>query len=179
MKHVKNIVTKGLSGKIQDLVFRQRYGKTIVSSFPTASKFPATESQQLIRFTFKDAVRYAKAILLDDAIKMAYLAKTKAGQTPFNLAVADFFKMPIIGNIEVSGNSIKAYVTDDFKVMAVEVRIENSSGVLLESGAANIMMDGLHYNYNTTSNAASIAGNRIIVSATDLPGHLVTKQITV
>jgi hypothetical protein len=183
MKHIKNIVTKGLSGRIQELVFRQNHGKTYVVSSPAPSTVPASEQQLQIRFTFKDAVRYAKAILTDAAIKLAYKAKADYWQSAFNMAIADFFKPPTIGTIITSaytvqaGSFVTAQVTDDFQVASVEVRIEKSNGQLVEAGAAVLMEDGLHYKYTSTAAVTNITGNKITFIATDLPGHLITKQV--
>jgi hypothetical protein len=182
MKTFKNIVTEGLSGRIKQLVFRQWQGQTVVASAPSPSSIPATAGQQLTRVTFREAAIYAKAVLTDTVIKLAYKAKTKRGQSPYNLAIADFFKPPTIGNIDASaytaraGSFITAQVTDDFQVASVEVRFENASGQLVEAGAAVLMEDGLHYRYTTTAAVANITGNKITFIATDLPGHLVTKQ---
>jgi hypothetical protein len=185
MRHVQNIVTKGLSGRIQELVFSQRHGKTFVTSSPQPSNVPASEEQIAIRHTFKDAVRYAKAILTNVANLVAYKAKAKPGQSAYNVAIADFFKPPSIGAIDKSsytaqaGSFLSAQVTDDFQVASVEVRIENAGGQLIEAGAATLQEDGLHYRYTTTATVANIAGNRITFIATDMPGHLVTKQTTI
>jgi hypothetical protein len=182
MKHIKNIATKGLSGRIQELVFKQHHGRTLVAASPSPSSVPASEQQLLIRFTFRDAVRYAKAILTNIDIKRAYKAKADHWQSAYNMAVADFFKPPTIGTIDAShyttqaGSFITAQVTDDFRAASVEVRIENASGQLVEAGTAMLMEDGLHYRYTTTTAVANITGNKITFIATDLPGHLVTKQ---
>ncbi|MCP9750704.1 hypothetical protein [Ferruginibacter sp. HRS2-29] len=184
MKHIKNLVTKGLSGRIQELVFRHNHGRTYVISSPSPSTVPASEEQLQIRYTFKDAVRYAKAILIDPIVKAAYKAKANPWQSAFNLAIADFFKPPTIGTIDASaytaqaGSFISAQVTDDFQVASVEVRIEKANGQLIEAGAATLMEDGLHYRYTTTATVTNITGNKITFIAIDLPGHLVTQQIT-
>ncbi len=183
MKTVKNIVTEGLSGRIRQLVFRQWQGQTIVSSAPVPNSVPATAAQQLTRDTFRQAAIYAKAILQDIATKLAYKAKARPGESAYNVAIADFFKPPTIGTIITTaytaqaGSFLTAPVTDDFQVASVEVRIEKANGQLIEAGAATLMEDGLHYKYTTTAAVANIAGNKITFIATDMPGHLITKQI--
>jgi len=185
MKTFRNIVTDGLSGRIKQLVFRQWQGQTVVASAPSPSNIPATADQLEIQQTFKEAVIYAKAILTDAAAKLAYKAKAKRGQSAFNVALRDFFKPPVIESIDKSsytaqaGSFLSAQVTDDFQVASVEVRIENAGGQLIEAGTATLQEDGLHYRYTTTATVANIAGNRITFIATDMPGHLVTKQTTI
>ncbi len=182
MKSKDNIVTEGFSGKIRQLVFRQWYGQTIIGKRPRHSA--TTSAAQLnIQSTFKDAAVYAKAAITDPATKQAYKAKAKPGQTAYNLALADFFNAPAIGDIDTSnysnqaGSSIRIAVTDDFKVAAVTVTIENNNR-LVEQGPATLTSDGLHWLYNATVFNA-VAGNSITVTATDLPGHSITKQKTV
>ncbi len=89
-----NVLTEGLSGKFQQVVFRQRAGKTVVAKWPAITNLPATAAQQTIRVSFSDAVAFAKSILTDPALKLAYKAKAKPGQSAFNAAIADFLNHP-------------------------------------------------------------------------------------
>ncbi|MDR1527008.1 MAG: hypothetical protein LBS46_04965 [Dysgonamonadaceae bacterium] len=60
-KQERNVVTNGLSGKIGGLlVFRQKYGKTIVAKAPVRSG-KASKKQTAHRQRFQQAVIYAKA----------------------------------------------------------------------------------------------------------------------
>ena len=175
-----NYVTDGLSGSIGKLVFSERNGFTIVGRRPIRTA-PFSAAQEAIKANFKLAVKYAKAILQDAGIKAAYKAKAKGLQSAYNLALADFFNAPVIHEVDVSrltnipGSPIIAIVSDDFEVKAVMVRIEKSDGSLIEEGNAFLQDDGLHWTYNLTTANANNAGNKVVVTATDLPGHSITE----
>ena len=72
----------------------------------------------------------------------------------------------------------KTLVTDDFKVVSVNVRIENSNGNLIEEGSASLLPDGLNWMYVSTVANTSVAGTTISFIAKDLPGHSFTKLKT-
>ena len=178
-----NYVTDGLSGSIGKLVFSDRNGITIVGKRPIRTA-PYSTAQEAIKANFKLAVMYAKTILQDVSIKEAYKAKTKGLQSAYNLALADFFRMPVIHEVDLSGlsnaagSNITAIVTDDFRVEGVKVRIEKPDGSLLEEGNALLQEDGLHWKYTVTVANANNAGNKVVVTATDLPGHSITQLET-
>src|SRR6476661_8292798 len=102
MKSKRNIATEGLSGRILQFVFSQRHGKTFVGHSPETSE-DVSEAQKQVRSTFKMAATYAKGILSDPAIKTAYQQKAKPGQSAYNVALADFFRAPQIGDLDISG----------------------------------------------------------------------------
>ena len=178
-----NIITEGLSGKVYQLVFKQWFGRTIVAKRPR--KFTTVTANQLtIRENFKKAAIYAKAAITDAALKLAYKAKAKPGQTAYNIAFADFFGSPEIGEIESSGyngqvgSTLLAPVTDDFRVKSVLVRIEKTNGSLMEEGAASLLPDGLNWMYVSTVANGTVTGTKVSFIATDLPGNSITKLKT-
>ncbi len=185
MKSTNNIITEGLSGKIQQIVFRQHAGKTIVSKRPKITTIPPTASQLNIRLTFRDAVIYGRSILADPVLNLAYKAKARPGQTAFNVAVADFFKPPVVGDIStdnytsLAGSYVTVPVTDNFRVKSVTVSIKKPDETLVEEGAAVLQPDGIHWQYDVTVLGGSTAGNIVTVKAGDTPGHFTVKQITV
>lgn len=178
-----NVVTHGLSGKIDLLVFRQKNGKTVVSKAPK-EKTSLTVGQQQVNAKFQQAVIYAKAATADAALKAAYNEKTEAGQSAFNLAIADFFNAPNIQGVDVSnytgqvGSKILINVTDDFKVTSVHVQINNSDGSLVEEGEAVQDANGITWVFTATQANASLAGDKIVVTATDNPGNDTTAEQT-
>jgi hypothetical protein len=182
MKSSNNEVTHGLRGKMRLLVFKRWYGKTIVSTFSERDQSEPTSAQAAVQATFKLAAAYAKGAIADPATKQAYKAKAKGAQKPYNLALADFFTAPVIGEIESGnyngqvGDNVRVAVTDDFKVASVQVKIEKADGTLIEQGSAVVHADGLHWIYAATVANSNIAGTKITVTATDLPGNLVSKQ---
>lgn len=100
MAHMKdNNATHGISGKINQFVYRQRF-KTVVSKLPVRTA-PYSEQQKNIVSTFKQAVLYARTILQNAVIQKAYKEKAKRGQSAFNLAIADYFKPPVIVSVDL------------------------------------------------------------------------------
>ena len=177
MKSNDNFATEGLSGTYKQVVFRQRFGQTILSKRPKRKSRVASAAQELIKSTFKLAAVYAKAILVDEVIKAAYKAKAKIGESAFNRALADYFKPPVIGEIDHSnyngqpGSIITAVVTDDFRVASVKASISKANGNILEEGVAVLQPDGLRWTYTATVASAAITGTGITITATDLPGN--------
>lgn len=181
-KSVNNIITHGLSGKVGDLlVFSQRNGKTIVSKVPT-KKIELSEKQKKQVSKFQEAVIYAKTALKDPITKEMYEleAKKEQGVSGYNVAVADLMNAPKIEEINLSnytgkkGEIIKIKATDDFKVEAVSVAIYNGDGSLVEEG--NAVEEGLYWVYTAKENNTELAGDKIVVRATDIPDNLTEKE---
>ena len=185
MKSRNNEVTFGLSGKLRLLIFRNRFGKTVVAPASEIPRPAATDAQQLVQSTFKKAAAYAKGIMADMVSKLLYQQKVKLGQSAFNLALRDYFNVPSIDVIDSSnytgavGSTISAEAMDDFQVASVHFRIDKPDGSMLEEGDAVMHADGLHWIYSTTVANSSLAGSKIIVTAKDLPGNSIVKQQTI
>ena len=187
MAKVKNnIITQGLSGMIgEQLVFRQtRYG-TVVSVAPGEQTGSVTPAQQAQRARFQQAALYAKGRAQDPAVQAEYapVAQERAG-TVFTVLVADFLRAPDIESIDVSqytgqvGQPIGVVVSDDFAVRAVQVRIDDADGSLVEQGAAQQQANPNEWVYRTTAANPSLAGDKITVTASDNPGNLDTESRT-
>jgi len=172
-----NVVTHGLSGKIDLLVFRQRGKKTIVTKAPIQSSQPASKAQQVVRTKFQQAVIYGKSVGANPAQKTAYQEQAVEGQSFYNIAIADFFNAPDIEQIDVSGytgavgSKIVIKATDDFEVNKVHVKIESGDGSLVEEGNAIADAIGLNFTYTATVANASLTGDKITVTAFDNPGN--------
>ena len=180
-----NIITHGMSGMIGDmLVFRQRGGKTIVSNKPKESNKPPTAQQVAVQTRFQQAIIYGKSSIDNPVTKQAYGNQAKEGQSAFNVAVADFFSAPDIAEIDVSqyhgkvGDTIRIKVTDDFMVKGVHIKIENPDTSLVEEGEAVVDSSGLNWHYTATKDNADIAGDKITVTAKDIPENSSVKNTT-
>jgi hypothetical protein len=182
-KSLNNVITHGLSGKVGDLlIFSQRGGKTIVSTAPRKSG-KESEAQKEHRRKFQQAVLYGKAATADPATAELYAAKSGAQKRqPLNVAVADFFNAPDIEHIDISGyagrpgDTIRIFVTDDFTVSSVTVSITNADGSPVEEGAATPA--GYLWLYTATAANDTLAGDRILLTASDLPGNIATEEQT-
>jgi hypothetical protein len=182
-KQSNNVVTYGLRGKIGNLlIFRQVDGQTIVSQ--VSSKAPATESekQALHRKRFQRAVLYAQVTLASTESGELYkTAAAKKKRKAFNIAVADFFEAPDIESIDLSeyegnaGDRIRIIARDNFAVKSVKVRIINSDGSTVEEGEAVQNVSAL-WIYTAMQNNESLDGDKIIVTASDLPGNVTEEE---
>ncbi|HEY5508168.1 MAG TPA: hypothetical protein VIK29_05800, partial [Paludibacter sp.] len=69
------------------------------------------------------------------------------------------------------GDKIKVRATDDFKVKEVAVGIFNEDGSEVEHGLAELSANGIDWIYTATAINDSLTGDKIVVQASDLPGH--------
>jgi hypothetical protein len=183
MRQKRNVVMHGASGALgEQLVFRQRAGKTVIS-LPAEFEAEPTDKQQAVRIKFKEATRYARIILALPDVKEAYQAKAGPGVSAYNVALADFFKAPVVTEIDVSnysgspGDTIRVLATDNFKVEAVRVSILNAAGAVVEEGAAIAAPEGNDtWIYTATIANTAPAGGKVSVEASDLPGNSTTAE---
>lgn len=178
-----NIVTTGLSGKLGNLiVFRNRGGKTIVAKAPKKKQTEWSEAQEQHRLLFQEAVLYAKNAMSDPTTKEAYQASAEEGETAYNVAVADFLNAPHINEIDVShytgqpNDYIQVRAVDDFKVAEVSVTILNADGTEVEHGMATLQPGSIWWRYTATATNDSLAGDKIIVRVSDVPGNLTQQE---
>jgi hypothetical protein len=180
-----NDVTLGMSGKFgQMFVFRQKAGKTIASRAPGERIGEPTAEQKLVRERFQRAVIYGRTVIADPLLKKAYEGKAEAGQSAYNVAIADFFQAPDILDVDLSqytgqiGQPIRIRVTDDFEVKSVVLTIHNPDGTLQEEGDAAADTSGIDWIYTSNTVNASVAGDKITIIASDNPDNLTTMQRT-
>jgi len=179
-----NLAIEGLSGQVGNLVFRRRKadGKVFVSGHPAEHEGVPSEAVQKVNVKFQEAVIYGKSAISDPAIKALYTEKASAGQSAYNVAVADYFSAPDIKEVDLSaytgavGSTIKIKAIDDFKVAKVFVRIATTDGSLIEEGNAVLQADGLYWLYTATQLNNSPAGDKITVTAWDLPNNSAVKE---
>ena len=175
-----NLATEGLSGQVGNLVFRRRKGdgKVFVSVHPSAHEGAPSEAQLKVNTKFQEAVIYGKSVLADPVSKSLYSEKAGVGQSAYNIAVADFFNAPEIREVDVSaytgevGSTIKVKAVDDFKVAKVQVQIATVDGTVIETGDAVLQADGLSWLFTATQQNASPTGDKITVTAWDLPNWI-------
>lgn len=183
-KSNNNVITRGASGTFgSQIVFSQRHGNTIMGKPPKPSSIPPTEKQLAARERFLTASSYAKAVNENEALKAAYKAKAKLGQSAYNVAMVDAIKPPEIKEIDRSQytgltNSIfRIFAIDDFKVQSVYVILLNQQGDILEEGQAIPDPNSQYWIYTATIDNPAYVGSTIKVQANDLPGNAVTKDL--
>jgi len=179
----KNIVTEGLSGKLgNNIVFRNVGGKTVVAVKPDTSNRQDSEAQKYQKRRFKAGSTYAVNALQDPLVKESYALRTKPGQTPYNVALADFLNAPVIEEVNLStfsgakGSPIRMLVVDDHEVTEVKVAIYDPQGGLVEEGNATLHENGIDWVYTTQKALATVSGSSIFIQASDLPGNTVERE---
>ena len=165
-----NLLLRLIRGSLGDqLTIYERNGQIIMAAKRGPSKKKPTQKQLEARRKMRVAAAYAQEMLQDPALKAAYQAKAGPGQNAYNMAVRDAFLSPEVQNIRFEGeNTVVVEATDDFRVAAVQVKVVDADGVLLESGRAVLDRSGLKWNYHAN---ALPPGGRVIAIAEDLPGN--------
>lgn len=180
----KNIITQGLSGKIgKRLVFKNYGNVTVVSAYPDMSRVKLSVRQKQENKRFKDAMDYARKQMADPIAKAAYKSRATGLQKPHNIAIADFYHPPVIGQVDVSiskaGQADRIFVeaTDDFKVVKLEVEISEQDEKKNESGQA-MQINEVKWLYVVQGVYESAEGLKIIVRAWDTPGNCTEKVVS-
>ena len=183
----KNVVTKGLSGKLgDDLVFRQTDAGTIVSVPPkkrAADSLSDKQIQQQEKFT--KASVYAKQALLQPELKEAYkaMAKSKGFPSTYNAAVSDSLRPPEIESVDhtaykgKSGDQILIVATDNFEVKEVKVAILNADDSIVEEGDALQQENLMEWKFTSTVEVADLTNCKILVKAYDHPKNETVETI--
>ena len=88
-----NIVTKGLSGKVGNLVFRMR-GKKTTAYIQSPRKVPLSKKQLEAQIDFREAVVHAQKALSIESEREQFekLAKKEGKESAYSAAVSYFFK---------------------------------------------------------------------------------------
>ena len=163
-------------------MIRQRGGQTILSQAPGEREGEPSEAQKAQQLKFQQAIIYGKAQIADEAAKAEYAVKSDELRSAYNVAVADFLHAPDIDEIDVvnyhgaAGDTIRARVTDDFKVVQVQVSIYNADGTLVAQGDAEQQDNQLDWVYTATAANESTEGDKIVVRASDKPGHIAEEE---
>ncbi len=183
VKH--NIITQGISGNLERKILFKHYGnKTIISTFPDRSKVKLTEGQKKENNRFREAMAYARSQMADPVAKAEYKAKAKGLQKPHNVAIADFYHPPEIKNMDMTGfhgqknDAIIIHAVDDFKVVKVTLSINDSKGMVLETGEA-LQINKWKWKYTVEKNYDTAESLQITVSAWDKPGNMVRAEALV
>jgi hypothetical protein len=181
-KSVENIFTEGISGTIaKKMTMRQVRGETVIGRKNRGSKSPATEKQQSARNKFRKAKTYIAWAMADPDTKAAYEAvAVRLGISTYTLIQKEAFQAPIITEIDTEqykgrpGDVISIWAFAPFKVVSVKVVILSADSVLLEEGEA-VLVDG-KWLYTVTGGNPTPVGDRIIVTAANLPGNKAVKE---
>ena len=152
----------------EDSIFKSRPSENqSVNSFEKILKERKSGLQQ--------AVIYGKSALQDVSKRNQYLVVGK--ENAFDVAFADFLNAPSIDAIDLSeysgriGSQIFITVVDDFAVASVYVKIENSDGSIADEGYADPGLFRTEWTFAASQDNPVLKGDKITVTASDLPGN--------
>jgi hypothetical protein len=179
-----NTVTKGLSGSLGHIVFRQFNGKTIMANKPAEIKKQST-LQRENRSRFKAASYWAKAQMLDPEKKAYYWRKAKKLKLPnaYTAALSDYMRKGEIKEIDTrqykgnAGDVIKLKIRKkDFAVHKVQVKLYDAEGVEIESGMA-MKKDQDVFFYRVAETVIEKMATRVNVMLCDHGGNMVMREV--
>jgi hypothetical protein len=187
MTRVKvNPIFEQMSGKLGDLVFKRYGDEVVLARKPTLNGNEPSTAQLAARERFRRAAQYGKLALAQPEARASYEAAAhESGEPLFSLMVADYFKAPVVDELDASaytgqaGETIVMQVHDDFEVTGVTVSIREAGGQAVESGAAvQNPPDSGRWVYMTKQVVANVTGAVVTATATDRPGNLGVKTAT-
>ena len=178
---------KKASGKLGDtVVYRQlANGDMVIANTPKKTE-TVNETLLDIRSKFKDATQYARFQMQNADMKALYETGITAKKiSAYTVAMTDYLKKPVVKTIDslgytgAPGQTLRIRATDDFRVKAVTVAIVDSTGAIVESGAAtqSPILNEL-FEYVTTAAVAALAGAKIRAIASDHAGNSTTLEVT-
>ena len=91
----ENALLAQLSGKLGNIVIKRYKNKTVVTILPEkkdkAKRDPSVAKRQHESY-FSAAVKYARDIIRNPALKKEYEAKVAPGQSVYNYAISEYMK---------------------------------------------------------------------------------------
>ena len=81
-----------LHGKLGDVVYYQRNGKTFTRRAPGSYNKIPTEKQAPLRERFKEAHRFAQMVIADPVLKALYNKKANRKCTAYSKAVSEYMR---------------------------------------------------------------------------------------
>lgn len=161
----KNIIVQGISGKFGgQVVFRQmRDGRTILAAVPDFSKRVLSTDQKAHHSKFRAGAAYAKQAAKTTPLYAQLAAGTS--KTAYNIALADFFHVPIIHEVKQVGLRLRIWASDTVFVSKVVVTVLDAEENILETGDA-VQADADWWEYDF------VQTGKVMVEAHDLAGNV-------
>jgi hypothetical protein len=142
MKVTFNRSISRISGKLDDLVFREQNGQTVAVPFSPRPDNPSP-AQLDGRDRFKEAQAYAKRVLSDPLKRERYRTLAAARKCPPNaLLISNFLNPPVLDHLELTdfqgrlNDPIRVLASDGIEVTAVTITVRRADGTVIESGSA-------------------------------------------
>lgn len=168
-KAVRNVVIRGISGNVGELVFRQMPdGSTRISAKPDFSRRKFSKSQKNHQSRFKEAAAYARQAAKNQPVYAQLAAGTV--KSPYNWALSDWFHPPVIQGIERMDGKVRVNATDNVLVAKVVVSILDEEGKVVEKGDARKIESSEWWEYVCNTKG------KVIAEAWDLAENRVRKE---
>jgi hypothetical protein len=136
-----NPLINGLSGMLgRTLVFKTIYGKTIVASRPRPPK-TQSESQKANRSKFRDASRWARAVLHDAKQKAYYQKKAKQLNLPnaYTAAITDYMRKPVVTKVNAkAGKPTYTVQKKDFALKNVTAQLNDGTPIPTKAASPDL-----------------------------------------
>jgi hypothetical protein len=167
-----NQTVAALRGKIENWVYRQQDGKTIVTPYRAPKSRKPSPAQKQARTRFQAAHAYATEVLSDPLRRLVYQKLGAERKRPPNaLLASNFLTPPLLEKIDLTaytgraGEIIRIVAFDPIEVTAVNVTIRPATGGggPIESGAA--VQDHGVWGYRATVKAPASTPLQIEVTA--------------
>lgn len=136
-------------GLAKTVVFKQMYGKTVMTNYPRKVMIPREQqsvAQRTTRNNFRDAAAYAKQVLRDPVQKTYYEKKKKrlGLYSAYQAAITDYMRKLKLESVNrkkytgaVGGQIVMTISKKDFGAGEVQVILMSErSGTVIESGMA-------------------------------------------
>lgn len=183
MKTVLHPMFEEVSGAMGRMIYRQAYGKTVISRKPVVNEEDLSLAQQENQARFTRAVAYGKQAMANEDDRPLYDAAAKERKMPvFAVAMADFFNAPTIHEVNVFGyngnigDTINILAADDFGVQSVQVAITDDQDNPIEYGEAVETAAGSG-EWIYTATVQGQPSVKVQVVAQDRPGGTATMNI--
>lgn len=178
--HVNRFLN-GLSGTIDDHVFRRHRGKTILQRKPTFT-LPRTEAQVATMKTFSEGSKFAALVKADPDLRRRYATRGRKVKLNFrHMAIGDYFHAPTVEHFDADrytaagGGTLTIVAADDFEVVRVAVTLHDADDRVVASGDAVGQRDVWQFEVAPPVGGAK-PPVRATVTACDRPGNATTEE---
>ncbi len=87
----KNILLKNISGGIgKQFVIKQYKGKIVIARYPCKYKRKHSPLKNIYEDRFKEAIKYARVIMQNNALAAGYKSKLQPGQRLYNYLISEY-----------------------------------------------------------------------------------------
>ena len=181
-----NIITRGYSGKVGNVILKNYGGTSVMTKLPDCSKVIKTARQMVFMNKFAMGVKFGQ-FAKDNLTLCENYNKKRPDLSPYHAAISDFMTRPVIERVEVSeyqehpGDVVTVSAWDKWNIEGVGVVIFNAIGEVIEFGEAvpKEFSGNTEWEYKVTVENADYKGGRIEVRVTDKPGNVVKSSIVI